>query len=139
MFEINDVWQEHQTLFWWVATGSLIMFFVSIFAIPLLILRLPYNYLRHTDPDPYQALSKTEHPFFRFVLRVLKNVMGVVIICLGVLMLVLPGQGILTIMVGLIMLDFPGKKKLVHRILSTPHILRPVNKLRRKAGKKPFE
>lgn len=139
MLEINDLWQEHQTLFWWVATGSVIMFFVSLFAMPLLILRLPYTYLRHTNLDPYQALTQTNHPIIKLVLKLLKNAAGVVFIILGVLMLVFPGQGILTIIVGLIMLDFPGKRKLVHRILSHPRILKPVNKLRRRAGKKPFE
>jgi hypothetical protein len=70
--------------------------------------------------------------------RVARNLLGVVLVLLGVLMLVLPGQGILTLLVGVLLVDFPGKHKLVQRLLSRPKVLGIVNKLRTHRGSPPL-
>jgi len=69
---------------------------------------------------------------------VLRNVLGAVLLLLGILMLALPGQGLLTIIAALSILDFPGKRRLMARLLRVPTVLRAVNRLRERSGKPPL-
>jgi hypothetical protein len=67
-----------------------------------------------------------------------KNAVGGLLLVAGILMLVLPGQGILTILAALALLNFPGKRALELRILHRPALLKGINWLRRRAGRKPL-
>ena len=49
-----------------------------------------------------------------------------------------PGQGILTILLGIMLLDFPGRRKLEHKLVSRPQVLKTINKLRHRFGKPPL-
>ena len=92
----------------------------SIVLVPRFLATLPPDYLR--ADRQIQASS--------VLARVLRNVLGVLLVLLGLAMLVLPGQGLLTLLVGLLLVDFPGKHQLVRSILSRPKVLSLVNKLR---------
>jgi hypothetical protein len=70
--------------------------------------------------------------------RVLRNVLGAVLLLLGILMLALPGQGVLTVIAALSILDFPGKRRLMARLLRVPSVFRAVNRLRERSGKPPL-
>ena len=71
---------------------------------------------------------------------ILKNLLGVVLILLGIILSLpgVPGQGILTILLGLIMLDIPGKRPLEAKIIQRPAILSAINTLREKYRKPPL-
>jgi hypothetical protein len=69
---------------------------------------------------------------------VLRNLLGVLLVLLGIAMLLLPGQGLLTLLVGLLLIDFPGKHQLVVRLLTRPKVLSVVNKLRAHRGAAPL-
>jgi hypothetical protein len=56
----------------------------------------------------------------------------------GIAMLLTPGQGILSIIVGLGMMDFPGKRAILLRVARQKRVLRAVNRLRRRFGRKPL-
>jgi hypothetical protein len=75
----------------------------------------------------------------RLAFLALKNLFGGVLVLAGVAMLVLPGQGILTILVGLMFLDFPGKFALERRLARQPPVLRAINWIRARGGRKPLE
>jgi hypothetical protein len=93
--------------------------------------RLPVDYLeRSAAAPPPRGLARWG--------QVLRNVVGIFLLLVGVLMLVLPGQGLLTILAALSLLDFPGKRKLEHRLLSLPRVLAAANHLRRRAGRLPL-
>jgi hypothetical protein len=62
-----------------------------------------------------------------------------ILILLGLLMLVLPGQGLVTLLVGLMVLDFRGKRALEQRLVARPGVLRFINGLRSRAGRAPLE
>jgi hypothetical protein len=114
---------------------SLVAFGVSLLAIPYVVSRLPPDFLRqqaHGVPAP------GGHKPWKLVLRVLRNVLGLALLLLGILMLVLPGQGIFAIVVSLLLLDFPGKKRLLRRFLSSERVLSVGNRIRERAGKEPF-
>jgi len=107
---------------------SLVMLVVSLVAIPWYLCRLPESYLV-LDPKP-QAHGLTK--------RVLKNLAGGVLVLLGVLMLVLPGQGLLTIFVGLTLLDFPKKREWIKRLLLRPRLFKIINSIRERLGHPPL-
>ena len=71
---------------------------------------------------------------------ILKNVLGVMLVILGLLLSLpgVPGQGLLTILLGLIMIDIPGKRPLEAKIIKRPTILVAANKLRARYNKKPL-
>jgi hypothetical protein len=73
------------------------------------------------------------------VFVVLKNIVGAILLVLGIGMFVLPGQGVLTVIVALGLLDFPGKRRLQRRLVSAGPILRAINALRARAGRPRLE
>jgi Na+/H+ antiporter NhaD/arsenite permease-like protein len=115
-----------------VANVCLVLFAVvavvaSIVLVPRFLAKLPDDYLRSEAP-PSPSMPR----------RVLRNLLGIVLVLLGVAMLLLPGQGLLTLLVGLLLVDFPGKHRLVVRALSRPKVLALVNKLRARHGSRPL-
>jgi hypothetical protein len=91
----------------------------------------------HFRPHPPGVPIEPPHP----VARVAKNIGGVLLILLGLVMALpgIPGQGILTMIVGLTMVEFPGKRGLERRLIGRPHILHAINKLRARFGRAPLE
>ncbi len=76
----------------------------------------------------------------RFALAVAKNLLGTVLVIVGLVLSVpgVPGQGLLTILVGLLLLDIPGKRKLELRLVSQSRVLRTINRLRRRFDRPPL-
>jgi hypothetical protein len=106
---------------------SVVMFAGSLLAIPVALVRIPADFF--VRPRARHALG----------VRVLRNVLGAVLVLLGVAMLVLPGQGMLTILVGIGVLDMPWKRRVVRRILCNARVKHAVDDLREKAGKPSLE
>jgi len=128
--------QNNQEVVWWLGTLSIAMFIGTLIAIPCLVMRIPDDY--------YLQDGRKRPPMFydRKVLRIIyliaKNVIGYIFIGVGIVMLVLPGQGILTMLVGAILINFPGKQGFVRWMISRHSVLRSVNWLRRRAGRRPL-
>ncbi|MGB1310344.1 MAG: PGPGW domain-containing protein [Leucothrix sp.] len=114
---------------------SIATFVLSLLIIPVIIVRIPEDYftLRKRDSH-WQGRS----PVFRACMAVLKNVLGLVLLVMGILMLVLPGQGLLTMLFGIALLDFPGKYALERRMIAYPKVLNSINWIRKKANKPPL-
>ena len=108
--------------------ASLLMLLVSLVLVPWICCRLPVDYL-----EP--GASGTRSGLLR---RVLRNVLGALLLLAGTLMLVLPGQGVLTLLVGLTLVDFPGKRRFLRRLLMRKRVLRIINGLRRRFGIAPL-
>ncbi len=68
-------------------------------------------------------------------IKVLKNILGTLVILAGIVMLFLPGQGLLAILIGIMLLDFPGKHQLERKLICKPKILTSINRLRKRFGK----
>ena len=120
----------------WMALASLLMFIGTLAIVPWLVTRIPEDYFHH---ERRKTLSfPRHHPLVRLILLSLKNLAGYLLIPLGILMLVLPGQGILTMIIGLVLIDFPGKFQLERRLACQPGVARAMNWLREKAGRKPL-
>ena len=55
----------------------------------------------------------------KLLAKIGRNLLGGLLILLGLVMLVTPGQGILTIVLGFTIMDFPGKKRITRAIKNT--------------------
>ena len=124
-----------------IAVGAAI-FVVSLVATSLIAgvflvrIRPDYFVAEHHGVARRLRSSKT-----RLLLIVAKNLLGVVLIVVGVVLSVpgVPGQGLLTILVGLFLIDSRAKRKLELRIVRMPHILHAINKIRDRFGAAPLE
>lgn len=123
-----DWLEAHPSAFWWLGGASLFAFVGTLLAVPVLVARIPDDYFLK---PPSQARGRGG--FWG-----VKNVGGVVLVAMGIVMLVLPGQGILTILLGVMLLDFPGKRDLELWLLQRPSVLRSVTWIRRRAGREPL-
>ncbi len=127
---------EYKQLFFALAWGSLVLFVVSLVAIPWLITKIPVDYFheqRRVTPS-----AKGRYFLLAQLLAGIKNVLGFALVLSGVLMLMLPGQGVLTILIGLFLMDFPGKYTLERKLVCMPKVQRSLNWIRAKANKEPF-
>jgi hypothetical protein len=130
---IAGLFEDHTVLLSLLGGASLLMFVGSLIAVPLVIIRLPKDYLRREHKLVRDWPRHLSLPFM-----VLKNALGVLFFLSGLAMLILPGQ-LLTIFIGLVLLDFPRKRVLVRRILGYRRILRVINRLRARFGKPELE
>lgn len=126
----------HQALTVGAAVFSVVSFVGSLIALPHLVAAIPVDYF--SDPGLRRSRLQSQHPVIYWGLRILKNLVGWVLILVGLVMLVLPGQGLLTLLVGLLFSDFPGKFHLEQRLASTPRVLGAINWLRRRGGHAPL-
>lgn len=128
--------QAYQTLLWWLAASSVILFLGTLALVPYLVVRIPRDYFRRDSRERPQPAPR--HPLLRVALLVIKNVVGVVLLVAGIAMLVLPGQGIVTIVVALTLLDFPGKFRLERWLVTREPVFRAINWLRQRRGHPPL-
>ena len=119
----------------WMGVASAVMFVGSLVLIPILVVRMRADYFLRGRGG--WERSSAAHPVLRGLVLGLKNLLGVVLLVLGVAMLVGPGQGVLTIVVALSLLNFPGKRRLEMQLLRVPGLLAAINRLRRRAGREP--
>lgn len=131
---ITGLFAEYGALLSWLGGLSLLMFVGSLIAVPMVIVRLPEDYLRRDH-----KLLQDWPLHFSVPFLILKNGLGILFLISGLVMLILPGQGLLTLFIGLAMVDFPGKQILVRRTLGHKRILPVVNRLRMRLGKSEFE
>ena len=113
-------------------------FVAGIVGVPLFFTRLPADYFSGRERRAL-GIETPKRSLIAVLLRVLKNLLGLVLIVCGLAMIVLPGQGLLTIVVGVFFVDFPGKRRLERWLLARGPVLRAINGLRRRAGKPPME
>jgi hypothetical protein len=123
----------------WQSVLLTVLVFLSTFTISLAIVsfimvRIPPDYFK---PDQPRELWSDRPPAFRLLAVFAKNLLGLVLVVLGILMSIpgVPGQGILTILLGIMLLDFPGKRDLEYKLVSRPHVRNAINKLRHRFGK----
>ena len=129
-------WMEaHPGFLWGLAVFSVVSFLAGISLVPWMVIRLPADYLvRPAPPPPAGWLASAR----RLAGKMLKNLLGIVLVAVGVLLFVLPGQGLLTVLLGLSFLDFPGKRRLEIWGLTRPAVFRAVNARRARWERPPL-
>jgi len=125
---------------WHIAVAGVVLAvasaLVSVVVIGYVLSRLPADYF----VNPAAREQKARHPVLRVVFVVVRNLFGLLLIVLGVMLSLpgVPGQGILTILMGVMLVDFPGKHAVERWLLTRRGVLTSVNLLRSKMGKSPL-
>jgi len=138
---IDWITQIVAAITWRDAIIGLLLFIVtfagSLGLVSLMLVRIPATYF-HSSHD--RALWVDRHRAVRWSGMIMKNLIGVVLIILGVIMSLpgVPGQGILTILLGLMLLDVPGKRSWEQKLVKRPKVLQTINQLRGKFGMPPL-
>ncbi len=143
---IDRLWKEAAEVQAWIGDHpalvtsltmlSALMFVGSLLLGPWLLVRLPPDYFLYRRPP---GVWFREWPVLRWTFVALKNLLGLVLVLVGTVMIVTPGQGILTIFIGSTLLNIPGKQRFELWLVSRPRVLRALNWLRMKAKRPPFE
>ena len=123
----------HKAVLWWLGALSVVTFVGTLVALPLVVARLPPDYFTHAPRPGHRHHAQSSGS--RVLWRLGKNLLGLLMVLVGVALLLLPGQGILTILIGLMLLDFPGKRRLVQQ----PAVWRALNWMRAKAHQPALE
>ena len=132
--EFLSNWQ--QPLLW--ASGlSLLALIATIVGVPWVVTRLPKDYFVRSERVVWRA--SFDAPLLSLITSMLKNLLGLLLVVLGLIMLVTPGQGIVTLLIGLLLMNFPGKYHLERWLVLRPGVLKGLNWLRRRQGQLPFD
>ncbi|HEU4433304.1 MAG TPA: hypothetical protein VFR51_07890 [Pyrinomonadaceae bacterium] len=126
---------------WQRALLGIVLFLVtftgSLALVSLILIKLPADYFcSHYDRQLWSGRA----PALRIAAAIGKNVLGVLLIVLGIIMALpgVPGQGLLTVLLGVMLVDFPGKDRLEQKLLQRPTIRNSIDRLRAKFGKPPL-
>ncbi len=134
---MQDWFQDHQTVIYWVGASSLVTMLLFPIIITLVIVRIPEDYFA-TPRRPHRRIATRRLTTLRVLMLILKNTLGGIFLIAGIAMLVLPGQGILTILLGLSLMNFPGKFRLERWLVTRGATLRLINRLRRRYNRPPL-
>ena len=126
-----------ETVLWWASGLSLVGFVGTLIAVPWVVSRLPSDYFNREQREVWRNLAG--EPWYALLLGALKNILGALLVLLGLIMLVTPGQGLLTLLVGLLLMNFPGKYQLERWLVCRPGVLKALDWLRKRRGQPPFE
>jgi hypothetical protein len=113
-------------------------FFINLGIVSFILVKLPADHFAKSRKRKFMEGSS---PVVRVAAVIGKNILGVLLVALGVVLSLpgVPGQGLLTILLGVMLLDFPGKHRLEQKLLSRPSIVNAINGLRGRFGKPPLE
>ena len=136
MDAILNWFKAHPGLTGAILVGSLVLAVIYAVLIYVAIARMSPDYFIQSDKTPGGWRSR--HPLLRVVTLSIKNLVGVLLVLMGILMLVLPGQGILTLLIGISLLDFPVKRGLEKKIVGMPAVHNAINKIRSRVGQPPM-
>ena len=134
MYEWID---SHKTLLVWLSALSIALSVAGILAAPWLAGRIPVDYFldKKRHPSPWAR----HHPALRALVILGKNLLGLLLLAIGVAMVPLPGPGMPILIVGMLLVDFPGKYRLERWVISRPPMAKGINWMRGKAGAPPLE
>ena len=101
------------------------------------VVRIPSDYFtsrtRHAMP--------TRHPVARALLVIGKNLLGVCVLLLGVVMTIpgVPGPGLIVVLLALMLLDFPAKYAAERWLVRLKPVHTAIDTLRARAGREPLQ
>jgi hypothetical protein len=115
----------------------LVTFFANLALVSFILVKIPADYFSESRQGEFLA---TQSRVIRGLALIGKNIAGVILVVLGIILSLpgVPGQGVLTILLGVMLLDFPGRRRFERWIVSSPKVLKTVNKLRERFAKRPL-
>jgi hypothetical protein len=120
--------------FWPVLGLSILMSIVGIVIAGWLIINLPADHFVRPSPRP-----PDRHPVLHLLWILFRNLLGLLLVWLGIAMLIGPGQGVLTLLLGISLMDLPGKHRVVEWALTLKSIRKTLNWMRAQGGSPPLQ
>jgi hypothetical protein len=122
---------------WWGLAITVVAAAGSLLAALAIVVSWPVDHFRASGRA---GLWEGSHPVVRALGIAAKNLGGLVLVALGLVMALpgIPGQGVLTMIIGVTLVDFPGKRRLERRLIGRPWVLRKLNALRARFHRAPL-
>ncbi|MCC6807611.1 MAG: hypothetical protein IT381_09315 [Deltaproteobacteria bacterium] len=119
---------------WTVLGISLVAMVLSCAILVVAIIAFPEDYFASDAPPT------PRHPVLAVLLRIGKNLLGVLFIAVGALLSIpgVPGQGLMTIAIGILLLDLPKKRSIERRLLENRHLQSFINGVRSRFHRPPL-
>jgi hypothetical protein len=124
---------QYEELFILVGIVSAVIFVATLLLTPYLLGLIPADYF--SANYAYQVKRKTLLCLLKTAIR---TFIGALLVLVGIIMLVTPGQGVISIVLGIFLMEFPGKRRLELKFINHNPTFNALNWLRNKAGKPPF-
>ncbi|RKU31416.1 hypothetical protein C6497_02670 [Candidatus Poribacteria bacterium] len=123
---------EYKLLLVIISVSSILLSIIGCIA---LITFLPSDYFTESKHGKH-----INNLFLRIVVSITKNLIGVILVIMGILLSVpgIPGQGLLTIFAGIILSDFPGKKRFARKIIKIKAVNSSANQIRNTFNRSPL-
>lgn len=115
-----------------LVVASVVMVVLGLVLANILVVRMPADWFLR------EPRARHPHGVVQVAVLVARNLLGAVLLLLGVAMLIGPGQGFLMILLAIGVLDFPGKRRFELLIVRRKPIHRAIDWMRRRAGKPPL-
>ena len=113
---------------------SVFLFFLSLFLLRYVILRLPEDYFIKVS-----SISKSNSKSLKkIIVRIAKNALGFLLTICGIILLFTPGQGMITILIGLCLIDLAIVNQFKKKIINNSKVQKALNWIRTKKSVKPF-
>lgn len=135
---IIQMMRDHAGLLWMLTIFSVITVILFITLGARIVARMPADYFINRERPAVPEFHERYPGFVRGTIRVLKNLLGSVLLVVGFLLLFVPGQGLLTMLAGVLLMNFPGKFKCELWLVRRPQVYRSINWLRRRADQPPL-
>ena len=119
----------------WGTVLSVVSLVAVIIAVPWVVSRLPVDYFSSQHRHPLREQMGIP----ALLMALLKNLLGLALVILGLVMLFTPGQGLLVTLVGLLIMNFPGKYRLERALVAREGVFKGLNWMRGKQSLPPFE
>ena len=126
----SDWISDYNQIIQWAGIVSVFLFFLSLFLLRYVILRLPEDYF-------IKASSFSKSPQ-KIIVRVAKNAVGFLLTICGIILLFTPGQGMITILIGLCLIDLAIVNQFKKKIINNSKVQKALNWIRAKKSVKPF-
>lgn len=144
---MSVVWDWLDKLWHWLGDNIALTSLMLVVSIGVLVGSLwVCHYVLITIPPDYfqgkhQPFAQWRHarPGLWWAVMISKNLIGALLIVVGLIMFVTPGQGILTLLFGVALVDVPGKQKVMRKIIERKSVLTVINRLRARANQPPLE
>lgn len=127
--------QENAQALRFILIGSVIGVLATLLLTPLVASKIPSDYFSDEQRKPYAP----KNIFLYLLYKIIKNILGVLLLLLGIILLFTPGQGLLSILLASLLLDYPGKFRFQRFLIQKKPVLDGLNWLRKIAGVGPLE
>ena len=127
----------HESAAYWLVLTSILSFLGTLVLIPWIVVRIPADYFAgHKRPAKRETYVRS--PLIMLLVALVKNIFGALLVLLGVVMLITPGQGVLTLMAGILIMNFPGKFTVERWLVSRGPTRTLINRIRQRRGRPPL-